>query len=521
MNSSQKKKKKYIYLILPGLLAGLSGCGSTNISEYGAVRASKPLTMYELPEITDEHKTGSVQAWTPSEYLFGEEAQGWQISDGDSSDDGSEQAQAMSDDADAWAEAEDPLYDAVQAILQIGDDELFQGYPIDDSFLLWFRAKYGEAAFDALAKIEDITLDEEVWYEASGNTLHALWLQYCRELGLHAADLERVTFQDCASEDEIVMSFTGDMNFDDRMGTMQRLKQNGLANVLDEGVRQVMSESDILMINNECAYTTGGAPLEGKAFTFRSNPENVSILHELGVDIAGIANNHVCDYGLQGVTDTIQTLEDAGMPYVGAGNNITEAKKPWYFVANGRKIGIVAATQIERTYNYTKEATEDTPGVLKTLQPEKYIEAIQTAKQNCDIVIAFVHWGTEGSNHYEEDQIDLAEMFAEAGADAIIGGHTHCLQGTSYVGEVPIIYSLGNFWFGSTETDGMKKKDTAIAQLVIDRNNDISFRFVPCVQENQQTTLAQGYEKERIIDYEQSISDGVWIDEDGNVLKNY
>ena len=302
---------------------------------------------------------------------------------------------------------------------------------------------------------------------------------------------------------------------------MQYLKQNGLAAAFSSDLRELIAQSDILMINNECTFSTRGEPIPGKAYTFRSDPANVSILQELGVDIAGIANNHVCDYGLEALSDTIATLDAAGIPNVGAGNNLEEAKRPWYFVANGRKIAFVAATQIERTYNYTKEATDTTPGVLKTLNPDKYVEVIRQAKKQSDYVIAFVHWGTEGTNYYEADQAELAAKFAQAGADAVIGGHTHCLQGLTYVGDVPVIYSLGNFWFGSTPTDGVNKKDTAIAQVIINEDGSLSFRFIPCIQENRKMYLVkEESEEQRIITFEQYLSDGVSIDADGYVTKN-
>ena len=221
------------------------------------------------------------------------------------------------------------------------------------------------------------------------------------------------------------------------------------------------------------------------------------------------------------MSDTIATLDEAGIPNVGAGNNLEEAKRPWYFIANGKKIAFVAATQIERTYNYTKEATDTTPGVLKTLNPDKYIEVIRNAKERSDYVIAFVHWGTEGTNYYEADQVALAEKFVEAGADAIIGGHTHCLQGITYIEDVPVIYSLGNFWFGSTPTDGVNKKDTGIAQVILGADGSMRFRFVPCVQQNRQTYLVTDEtEKARIIAFEQQLSKGVTIDSDGYVEKN-
>ena len=145
---------------------------------------------------------------------------------------------------------------------------------------------------------------------------------------------------------------------------------------------------------------------------------------------------------------------------------------------------------------------------------------IKKKKKKSDYVIAFVHWGTEGTNYYEADQVNLAEQFVQAGVDAIIGGHTHCLQGMTYIGDVPVIYSLGNFWFGSTPTDGENKKDTAIAQLIIRAEGSVGFRFIPCVQKNRQTYLVTDEtEKARIIAFEQGLSKGVMIDADGYVTK--
>ena len=146
-----------------------------------------------------------------------------------------------------------------------------------------------------------------------------------------------------------------------------------------------------------------------------------------------------------------------------------------YFIANGRKIAIVAATQIERSYSYTKEATKDSPGVLKTLKPDKFTEVIRKAKSNSDIVIAYPHWGTEGNHSYGADQKELAEAFVSAGADVIIGGHTHCLQGIAYIEDVPVLYSLGNFWFNN------KTLDTGVAQVRIQKDGSIRLRFLPCI----------------------------------------
>lgn len=415
---------------------------------------------------------------------------------------------------------EDVLNRAVNTILEVGSRKFLGNYPIDESFLFWFRSTYGNEALEAVAAEAGADRDTDIWYEVSGNSIHVLWLDYSECFDIHKERFARVTRKDCISEDQTVLSFTGDLNFDDRTGTMRYLKKYGLEAAISEGVRTLFADSDVVMVNNECTFSKRGEPLAGKAYTFRSDPSNASILKELGVDIVGLANNHVCDYGPEALSDTLATLDEAGLPSVGAGNNLDEAKRPWYFVANGRKIAIVAATQIERTYNYTKEATETQAGVLKTQNPDKFLEVIRRAKKKSDYVIAFVHWGSEGTNYFEKDQVNLAEQFAAAGADAIIGGHTHCLQGITYIGDVPVIYSLGNFWFGSTPTDGVKKKDTGVAQVIIEKDGGLRFRFIPCIQEQWQTYLVtEQSEKTRILVFEEYLSKGVKLDEDGYVTK--
>lgn len=109
-----------------------------------------------------------------------------------------------------------------------------------------------------------------------------------------------------------------------------------------------------------------------------------------------LANNHAYDYGNEALLDTFDTLESAGIPYVGAGRNLDEALKPVYLIANDMKIAVVSATQIERNANPdTKEATAASAGVLRCLDPSALLRVIAEAKENSDFVILYIHWGTE------------------------------------------------------------------------------------------------------------------------------
>ena len=81
------------------------------------------------------------------------------------------------------------------------------------------------------------------------------------------------------------------------------------------------------MVNNEYAYSDRGYPLPGKTYTFRAMPTRVQVLQRIGTDVVSLANNHVYDYGEDALLDTLETLENVGIPYVGAGGEISKKRK--------------------------------------------------------------------------------------------------------------------------------------------------------------------------------------------------
>lgn len=331
-------------------------------------------------------------------------------------------------------------------------------------------------------------------------------------------DVNKIYSMNTASESELVLAFAGDVCFYDEYANMTTLRaqSNGIYDCILPEVMEEMKSSDIFMVNNEFAYSDRGTPTAGKKYTFRAKPENAGLLHDMGVDIVSLANNHSYDYGPEALYDTIDILNEKKVPFVGAGKNIEEAKKPVYFKANGQTIAYVSATQIERTENPdTKEATENSPGVLRTLNPDTFLEVIANAQENSDFVVVFVHWGSENTDLVEAGQRDLAQKYVEAGADLIIGAHSHCLQGVDYIGDVPVFYSMGNFWFNS------KTVDTGLVKVTLNNESEIQgIRFVPCIQQNCKTRIADATEEQRILIYLQGISNYARIDEEGNVTKS-
>lgn len=411
------------------------------------------------------------------------------------------------------------MEDAYQVIMENCTSEFIGFYPLDESFFVWLNGEYGEECILRLA--EEVCRekpDANVWYEETGSSIHALWPVYCSQTGFSWDTGENVEWKVCSNMSEVILDFTGDVNFAEGYVTTRHMDQcpGGIYDCFSAELLEEMNGADIMMVNNEFTYSTRGTAIPGKAYTFRADPSRVENLKAFGTDIVNLANNHVYDYGPEALLDTIDTLDRAGIPHVGAGANIEEAGKPYYFICNGRKIAIVSATQIERSYNYTKEATKDRPGVLKSLDPSRFVEVIKEAKKNSDYVIVNIHWGTEGDSNYGSDQKNLAVAFARAGADAIIGGHTHCLQGFDFVEGVPVIYSLGNFWFSSST------QDTGLARVTIRETGELTLSFLPCIQQGTKTSLVTDEgQRQRILDFMQRHSGpGVVVNTDGSISQS-
>ena len=319
--------------------------------------------------------------------------------------------------------------------------------------------------------------------------------------------------KDAVSPDQVTITFAGDILFDENYAIMGKVSGNGnIANGIVPSLLTEMKSADIMMLNNEFPYSDRGTPLEDKKFTFRAKPTSVSFLNDMGVDIVSLANNHAYDYGETAFLDTMETLENAGITYVGAGRNLQEARRPVYYIINNMKIAIVAATQIEKLdHPDTKGATDSSAGVFRCWNGDNLLETVKEAKANSDFVIVYLHWGNENETPIDWAQEKQAPEVVEAGADLVIGAHPHCLQKIDVIQGVPVMYSLGNFWFNS------KTIDTGMIKITLDESGLQSYQFIPCIQTGSQTMLLQGEEKKRVIDYMQSLSGGVHIDEEGYV----
>ena len=166
---------------------------------------------------------------------------------------------------------------------------------------------------------------------------------------------ERGTGSGAENSGSFTIAFAGDILFDPVYTAGRKVTSRGVAGSCDEKTLERMRAEDVFVVNNEFTYTRGGKR-SGKTYAFRTDPRYAAMLQEMGVDLVTLANNHTWDFGEQGFLDTLATLEETGIPYIGGGRNLAEAMRPKVFEAGGMKIAVLNATEIERTRVWTKAA---------------------------------------------------------------------------------------------------------------------------------------------------------------------
>ncbi len=352
---------------------------------------------------------------------------------------------------------------------------------IDKEFLDKLADTFGKESVESLAD-----------YLSKGNVGSAEWRKifgYSEKAFLAVLDqkLERTTIiENKDSNAEFV--FVGDVSFADGYSVMSHYdsRNKGVEGIVSTEVLEIMRAADVTMANNEFTFTKRGSPIPGKQFTFRGNPDNVKIYDEMGVDIVGLANNHAFDYGPDSLTDTLATLDNASIPHVGAGENLDDAKAPYFYIVNGYKVAIVAGSAID-PYS-TRGATANQSGVFQIFDTVSMSNAISSAKEEADFVIAYVHWGHESTTVLTGGQKSMGKAFVDAGADLVVGMHSHCMQGMEYYKGKLIVYSLGNFTFSRYNlTAGMLKTN-------ISDDGEFTNTFYPLMHKNNFTYINSGDE---------------------------
>lgn len=233
--------------------------------------------------------------------------------------------------------------------------------------------------------------------------------------------------------------FAGDFSVQDRAKQVFNDKQKAM-NALSK-VTEICRNHDLCILNFESPVTENCKSILKDGPKLKNPKASISILKETGFNLFTLANNHLKDYGSMGVMDTIEACSEVGIITIGAGKNIEEAREPYIWESEGKKVAFINVCE-----NESSIATDTAPGSAPAKEINLYYD-INSAKKEADYVVVIVHGGRE---HYQLPTPRMKELYhyiADLGADLIVNHHQHCFSGYEVYRGVPIFYGLGNFYF--------------------------------------------------------------------------
>lgn len=255
----------------------------------------------------------------------------------------------------------------------------------------------------------------------------------------------------------------------------------------------ITSAADITFGNLETTILPGNV-IQSGSFTFRTDPKAIEGLQLAGFDVLSLANNHMLNFGRNGLEKTLQNLDAAGIGRSGGGLSEEEIYRPVVKEVKGTRIGFLS-------YSYAKDQSFDKSGqIYGTAYMDAARMKVQVAelRKDVDVVVVSMHAGAEYETSPHPSQINFAHSAVDAGADIVIGHHPHVVQTFEKYNEGYIIYSLGNFVF-----DQMWSEETrlgAIALIEIEENKISKIGFVPVkIFDYAQPQLLEGEQAEMIL----------------------
>lgn len=291
--------------------------------------------------------------------------------------------------------------------------------------------------------------------------------------------------QDQRRQPRVVLDAVGDIMLDRSVG--QAMRERGMTYPF-EAVQSLLAGSDLRFANLELPLTERGAPA-AKRYVFRAPPAAAAALRGAGFTLLSLANNHLPDYGHEGLLDTLAALDQAGIAHTGAGRSQEEAHAPAVVTVNGLRIALLAYVNVpdDAGSGFSTRAWAAgpaTPGVAwGTVEAVR--RDVAAARAQADLVIVSIHAGFEYTAVPNAVQRELAHAAVDAGAMLVLGSHPHVLQGVEFYRGAPIVYSLGNFVFDLDDDDrrqpGLPSVLSAVLRVTLDRSGVRALRFLPVV----------------------------------------
>lgn len=279
---------------------------------------------------------------------------------------------------------------------------------------------------------------------------------------------------------EITLAFAGDVHFEAHLARLLRRPAARLG-----PMAATLREADVAMLNLETAVTDrvrrDPKELEDPAdrYHFKAPARALDLLAGAGVDVVSVANNHAGDYGQAGLADTLRAAREAGVEVVGAGDDQQAAFTPYRVTEDGIDLAFLAADSVFREGSSDVWAAgADTAGIAaaREARPAALLAAVRAAAAEDDVVVVYLHWGREYQSCPTQRQRLLSRRLAGAGADVVVGSHSHVLGGTGWSGDTYVGYGLGNFvWYHD------RQPATGVLSLRVDAGGVVDDAWTPAV----------------------------------------
>lgn len=282
-------------------------------------------------------------------------------------------------------------------------------------------------------------------------------------------------------EKKDVFYFAGDVFFSKNV--RKAYDSDGIDGILESTYIKMFEASDLCVANLECSITDNDENPADKAYTFNLPTKYVDGLKQSKIDLFTLANNHILDYGMDELNHTIKVLDDNNIYHIGAADNLYDAKKVFIKEIDGKRYAFFAASAVLPKDSW--KANFEHGGVCNGYDIKSVVDEIKLIRPYFDKIIVYMHWGKELENESNDLQRRHARHIVDAGADLIIGTHSHTIQEIEYYKNVPIVYSLGNFIYGG------QMRDMIVAEATFDyskdKNGEVRLRVYPGVSNFQKT----------------------------------
>lgn len=271
----------------------------------------------------------------------------------------------------------------------------------------------------------------------------------------------------------------------------KKIEERRFSELFTGEIREVIKSADFSFVNFESPVVEDGyKPILKCGPNLRCTPEAAEAVRYAGFTGVTMANNHILDFGAEGLRRSVECCQEQGLDVVGVGENLHGAEKVLYLEKDGRKLAIINCCEHEFSI-----ATESEAGA-NPLNPIRQYYAIQETKKQADYVLVIVHGGHEHFQLPSPRMQETYRFFIDAGADAVVNHHQHCYSGYEIYNGKPIFYGLGNFCFDWLGNNTKTWHEGYMVNLIFEDTN-VSFELHPYTQCLHQPGVFFMHDKEK------------------------